>query len=142
MKRVAKKPTQAQRNAERIRQKKEREAETKAHFANGGGFGPSPADKLGIRKEAAQYPRAAHTDVKDAASPRAPAEKAHAADHKVTVHNGIPDNHVDGADKVKGAVKAQPKPKKNYEEDERINKDIYLQSFKTYVQMRGDLEHM
>ena len=51
MKRVAKKPTQAQRNAERIRQKKEREAETRAHFSNGGGFGPSPADKLSIRKQ-------------------------------------------------------------------------------------------
>jgi len=51
MKRVAKKPTQAQRKVERIRQQKEREAETKAHFANGGGFGPSPADKLSIRKE-------------------------------------------------------------------------------------------
>jgi hypothetical protein len=51
MQRVAKKPTQAQRNAERIRQKKEREAETRAHFANGGGFGPSPADKLSIRKQ-------------------------------------------------------------------------------------------
>lgn len=50
MKRVAKKPTQAQRKAERIRQQKEREAETKAHFANGGAFGPSPADKLSIRK--------------------------------------------------------------------------------------------
>lgn len=51
MKRVTKKPTQAQRNAERIRQKKEREAETKAYFANGGAFGPSPADKLSIRKQ-------------------------------------------------------------------------------------------
>jgi hypothetical protein len=51
MKKVAKTPTQAQRNAERIRQKREREEETHKHFANGGGFGPSPADKLSIRKK-------------------------------------------------------------------------------------------
>jgi hypothetical protein len=50
MKKVAKTPTQAQRNAERIRQKKEREEETSKHFANGSGFGPNPADKLSIRK--------------------------------------------------------------------------------------------
>jgi hypothetical protein len=91
---------------------------------------------------AAQYPRAANIDVKDAAAPRAPAEKAHAADHKVTVHNGIPDKHEDGADKVKGTAKTQPTPKKNYVEDPHVNKDIYLQSFKSYVQMRGDLERM
>jgi hypothetical protein len=54
MKKVAKTPTQAQRNAERIRQKKEREEETRKHFANGGGFGPSPADKLSIRKGVAE----------------------------------------------------------------------------------------
>jgi hypothetical protein len=93
-------------------------------------------------KEAAQYPRAANIDVKDAAANRAPAEKAHAAAHKVTVQNGIPDKHEDGADKVKGAAKAQPTPKKNYVEDEHTNKDIYIQSFKSYVQMRGDLERM
>lgn len=50
MKKVAKAPTAKARNAERIRQKQEREAETKAHFANGGAFGASPADKLSIRK--------------------------------------------------------------------------------------------
>jgi len=54
MKKVAKTPTQAQRNAERIRQKREREEETRKHFANGGGFGPSPADKLSIRKGVAE----------------------------------------------------------------------------------------
>ena len=54
MKKVAKTPTQAQRNAERIRQKREREEETHKHFANGGGFGPSPADKLSIRKGVAE----------------------------------------------------------------------------------------
>jgi hypothetical protein len=54
MKKVAKTPTQAQRNAERIRQKREREEETRKHFANGGGFGLSPADKLSIRKGVAE----------------------------------------------------------------------------------------
>jgi len=54
MKKVAKTPTQAQRNAERIRQKREREEETSKHFANGGGFGPNPADKLSIRKGVAE----------------------------------------------------------------------------------------
>jgi hypothetical protein len=54
MKKVAKTPTQAQRNAERIRQKREREEDTRKHFANGGGFGPSPADKLSIRKGVAE----------------------------------------------------------------------------------------
>jgi hypothetical protein len=95
-----------------------------------------------MKKEAAQYPRAAHTDVKDVAANRAPAEQQHAALHKVTVKNGIPDKHEDGSDKVKGAAKAQPAPKKNYVEDPAINKDIYIQSFKSYVQMKGDLERM
>ena len=54
MKKVAKTPTQAQRNAERIRQKREREEETRKHFANGGGLGTSPADKLSIRKGVAE----------------------------------------------------------------------------------------
>jgi hypothetical protein len=68
MKRVAKKPTQAQRNAERIRQKKEREAETKAHFANGGGFGPSPADKLSIRKNGVAEGSGGRVDTKPSSS--------------------------------------------------------------------------
>ena len=95
-----------------------------------------------LTKEAAQYPRAAHTDVKDVAAARAPAEQQHAAMHKVTVKNGIPDKHEDGTDKVKGAAKLQPVPKKNYVEDPQVNKDIYIQSFRSYVQMKGDLERM
>lgn len=51
MKRAAKAPTAKARNAERIRQKKEREDDTRAHFANGGGLGTNPADKLSIRKK-------------------------------------------------------------------------------------------
>jgi hypothetical protein len=48
IKKVTKAPTAKARNAERIRQKREREEETRDRLK--GGFGPSPADKLSIRK--------------------------------------------------------------------------------------------
>ena len=48
MKKVTKTPTAKARNTERIRQKREREEETRDRLK--GGFGPSPADKLSIRE--------------------------------------------------------------------------------------------
>jgi hypothetical protein len=48
MKKVTKTPTVKARNTERILQKKQREEETRDRLK--GGFGPSPADKLSIRK--------------------------------------------------------------------------------------------
>ena len=52
MKKVTKAPTAKARNAERIRQKREREEEARERKRRGeNGFGPSPADKLSIRKQ-------------------------------------------------------------------------------------------
>jgi hypothetical protein len=48
MKKVTTTPTAKARNTERILQKKQREEETRDRLK--GGFGPSPADKLSIRK--------------------------------------------------------------------------------------------
>ena len=48
MKKITKTPTAKARNTERIRQKREREEETRDRLK--GGFGPSPADKLSIRE--------------------------------------------------------------------------------------------
>lgn len=84
MKKVAKTPTQAQRNAERIRQKREREEETRKHFANGGGFGPSPADKLSVRKGMAEAQRTQCPECGGPAySNQMLAEKQDACYHKV-----------------------------------------------------------
>jgi hypothetical protein len=49
MKKVTKAPNAKQRNAERIRQKKERQEDSRNRVGNA--FGPSPADKLGIRSK-------------------------------------------------------------------------------------------
>ena len=48
MKKITKTPTAKARNTERIRQKREREEETRDRLK--GGFGPSPANKLSIRE--------------------------------------------------------------------------------------------
>lgn len=96
MKQVTKAPTAKARNAERIRQKREREAETKAHFANGGAFGASPADKLSIRKAKGVSETSALEKFRIAAAAR---EKKHDAAEKE-----MQARHARGKEDMKGSI--------------------------------------
>lgn len=67
MKKVTKAPNAKERNAERIRQKRERQEDSRKRVGNA--FGPSPADKLSIRSKGV-----AEADRVDVPKPRGPDE--------------------------------------------------------------------